>query len=158
MQPTFPAVLMSNNQSRQHFLLAFGDELDEPTVLLRQYITRPLRGALVIDTAGNAFSVTDTALSGINWRWVFMAGPVVGVVVFLIQVLTLSVPIQVRASYVPAAPLSLRAFKLTVLERIASSTNNFMGGGNASQWRAPVNTATSFSQLIDRLCLRRSTA
>jgi hypothetical protein len=158
VQPTFPAVFISTEQNHKQFLFACGGERDEPTVLLRQYMTCALRGALVVDTVGNAFSVTKVELAGINWHWVFLGGPVTGIVVFLIQVLTLSVPVKVRASYLPATPVSLSKFKSMVLERMAFSTSNFMGGGNASQWRAPVNTATSFSQVIDRLCLHKSTA
>ena len=158
MQPTFPAILISSDQSRRQFLLACGDERDEPTVLLWHYIARPLQGALAVDATGAAFHITDASLSGVNWRWVFVGGPVTGVVVLLLQVVTLTVPVRVRASYAPAPAISLGEFKAAVLARIAASTNNFMGCGDASAWRPSVNTAKSFSQLVDRLCLRTSTA
>jgi hypothetical protein len=121
-------------------------------------MTRPLQGALAVDATGAAFQVTDTSLSGINWRWVFMAGPVTGIVLLLLQVVTLNVPVRVKASYAPAPAMSLGEFKAAVLARIAASTNNFMGRGDASAWRPSVNTAKSFSQLVERLCLRTSTA
>ena len=150
MQPTFPAVFISTNQGKQ-FLLSCGEA---PTVQLLQYFTRPLRNALLVDSNGDTYRVTTTAISGVNWRWLFMAGPVVGLFAFVLSLLTLSTPVLVRASYAHAPPMSLTEFKSVVLSRIAASTSNFMGGGDSTQWRSRVNTAHTFAQLVSRLSLR----
>jgi hypothetical protein len=151
VQPTFPAVFISSSQNAKQFLLACGDE---PTVQLVHYFTRPLRGTLLVDSTGQAYQVTRTSISGIRWPWIFMSGPVIGLIALILQLLTLTVPVRVSVSYAPASPMELKEFKSVVLSRISASASNFMGGGDATAWRAPVNTAASFSQVIGRLCLR----
>lgn len=151
MQPTFPAAFLSSSQSSKPFLLACSEE---PTVQLIHYFTRPLRSSLLVDSTGCVHSVTGTSIAGVHWRWIFMSGPIIGVIGLFISLLTLSVPVRVAISYVPSSTMDLKEFKGAVLSRISASTGNFMGKGGAAEWRGPVNTAASFEQVISRLCLR----
>ena len=134
--------------------MACGDSHDEPTLQFRHYVMRQLKGCLVIDATGQSLRIADVTISGINWRRLFLMGPVSGIVALVLDTLFLSIPVKVRVTYAPASHMALPELKSLVLARIAASTNNFMGRGNATNWQAPVNTSRSFSQLINRLCLQ----
>ena len=154
MQPTFPAVIISTNESPRPFLMACGDSQDEPTLQFRHYMIRQLQDCLVVDVTGQSLRITDVSISGISWRRLFLMGPVSGIVALVLDTLLLSIPVKVRVTYAPTSPMALPDLKSLVLARIAASTSNFMGRGSATNWQATVNTARSFSQLINRLCLQ----
>jgi hypothetical protein len=149
----YPAVLLSAEGGKPYLVSGIRDH-EDVTVQFSQYLRRSWLGAVVVDSGGHAFQVTHAELRGINWRLLFSGGVVLGIVVLAVSLITVGVPVRVRFCVRFTTAPDLRSFKSTVLKRIAGSTRNFMGRGDAQDWQAPVNTASTFKQVVGRLSLQ----
>jgi hypothetical protein len=147
---------MSSSNSRQQFLATFSEQDELPTVQLLHFLFRPMKDALLVDSNGRIHRVTGIKLIGINWKYLTMGGALISIIALPLQIITLGLMVRIKISSIEGPSLSLIEFKSAILACMASSTSNFKGRGGAVEWRGPVNTSTSFSQLINRLNLKRS--